>query len=1187
MSRISFVTLLCTAIIGSVTPHADAQESKATDWHLVPIPETWRHVPKGELAPLDGYSWYRATVRIPIEWNGQPLKLFMESLDDARSAWLNGKLVGVSGTFPPQFRSGLGEAAAHDVDPQAIRYGEFNTFAIRVYQNDPRPNFSVAPPIIVNEQAMEGIRLEGQWQYQPGDVSNAATAVLTDFGIKDKDSVNPGEATALAVYQKIDDIDNVDRYVSRRIGDTVPLSPQKALTKFDVSEDLDIELVVGDPEIAQPLFMTWDGRGRLWVMEYRQYPVPAGLKMVSRDTFLRSVYDKVPPPPPNHFPGADRITIHEDSNGDGVPDVHKTFVDGLSLASSFAIGRGGVYVTNPPYLLFYPDRNGDDIPDSDPDVLLEGFGIEDSHSVINSLRFGPDGWLYGAQGSTVTAAVRKPGSKEPPVRTVGQQIWRYHPEDQRFEVFAEGGGNTFGCEIDSQGRVYSGHNGGDTRGFHYVQGGYYRKGFGKHGALSNPFAFGYFEDMKHASVPRFTHNFVIYEDDVLPKRLHGKLFGIEPLQGRVVVSDVRPDSSSFQTEDIDRPLMSADSWFRPVDIKTGPDGFVYIADFYEQRIDHSSHYAGRIDRTSGRIYRLVPKKRSIENSESPDLKSMSSRALVKVLAGPIRWRRQTAQRILADRHDSSLIPALTEMLDAAAGQLALEYLWALHGSGGLTDDISMKLLNHSEPSVRTWTVRLTCDRVRVAPGVATALADLAADEAYVRVRKQLASSARRLPADQALPIIQQLLNYDEDAGDIHQPLLLWWAIEAQMASADVNSLLDGVLPETASWHLDLVKMHLLQRLMKRYAMAGTRADLLAAATLLNKAPDAVSAELLLKGFEEAFQGRPMSELPTELVKAITATGGGSLTLKVLQKQPAAITEAMRLIRDPKASLNERIQLTVALGSARSVPVGQFLRETVATEKDSRLISAALTALQDWDDQQVADVVVAHFAAMPEESRLVAESLLASRVNWATTLLQAVEDGSVDAKLVSDQTLRRMLLHNDQEIRKRIIGRWGEIAGATTAAMTAEADRVKTLLSSGSGNPKKGKLQYRALCGRCHTLFAEGGQIGPDLTPFARGNLERMLVNVINPSLEIREGFENHVLVTTDGRVLTGFVADRDAQVVVIRGVDGRNVIVPMDQIDELRAVPQSVMPEGTLKPLTDQQIRDLFAYIRSSQPVNY
>ncbi len=579
----------------------------ADEWKTLTVPDAWRSMPGGELAPIGGYSWYRALVKVPPAWDGQQLTLFLEALDDARSAYVGGQPVGATGTFPPQFRSGLGERGRYVVDPALVKGDGFLTVAIRVYQNDPRPNFSVAPPVLMNEVLKQAIRLEGVWQYRPGDDVTWAAATPADFGFDVAQPLSQTDAVAKGVYLKTDPVDDVEKYVSRRSGDTEPLSPAEAVKHFKTPDDLSVQLVLGDPDIAQPLFMSWDERGRLWVMEYRQYPDIAGLKMVSRDTFLRSVYDKVPPAPPNHDKGTDRISIHEDTDGDGVYDKHKIFVDELNLASSFAIGRGGVYVTNPPYLLFYPDRDKDDVPDGDPEVLLEGFGIEDSHSVINSLRFGPDGWLYGGQGSTVTGVVKKPGSKDHPVRSLGQLIWRYHPEKHIYEIFAEGGGNTFGCEIDEKGRIYSGHNGGDTRGFHYVQGGYYRKGFGKHGPLSNPYSFGFFENIKHHSVPRFTHNFIIYEENTLPQRFRGQLFGIEPLQGQVVLSNFKPYQSSFETEDIERVLKTDDPWFRPVDIKTGPDGDIYIADMYEQRIDHSSHYAGRIDRTNGRIYKLTDK----------------------------------------------------------------------------------------------------------------------------------------------------------------------------------------------------------------------------------------------------------------------------------------------------------------------------------------------------------------------------------------------------------------------------------------------------------------------------------------------------------------------------------------------------------------------------------------------------
>jgi glucose/arabinose dehydrogenase len=358
--------------------------------------------------------------------------------------------------------------------------------------------------------------------------------------------------------------------------------------------------------------MKWDSRGRLWVVNYLQYPNPAGLKMISRDKFLRSVYDQVPQPPPNHFRGTDKITIHEDTDGDGKYDKHSTFLEGLSLMTSFEFGRGGVWVLQPPYLLFYPDANHDDVPDGDPVVHLEGFGIEDSHSVTNNLRWGPDGWLYATQGSTVTGNVKRPGDKTS-VHSEGQLVWRYHPELKKYEIFAEGGGNAFGIEIDAKGRIFSGHNGGNTRGFHYVQGGYLQKSFGKHGDLSNPYTFGYFEAMAHHNVQRFTHTFIIYDGGTLPEQYNGRLFGVHPLGSHVVMSEVQPDRSSFKTKDVGYALQSTDTWFRPVNCINAPDGTLYVLDMSREVIE-SIHIANDVvkhldltnGRDKGRIYRIVP-----------------------------------------------------------------------------------------------------------------------------------------------------------------------------------------------------------------------------------------------------------------------------------------------------------------------------------------------------------------------------------------------------------------------------------------------------------------------------------------------------------------------------------------------------------------------------------------------------
>ena len=1175
--------------VGLLCVLATGFRANADDWKTVTVPDAWRSVPSGELAPINGYSWYRALIKVPQEWDGQELTLFLEALDDARSAYVGGQPVGATGTFPPQYRSGLGERGRYSVDPSLVKGGDFLTVAIRVYQNDPRPNFSVAPPVLMNEATKQALRLDGIWQYRPGDDSTWAKATAADFGVDASQPLSDADAAAKGAYLKVDAVDDVEKYVTRRNGDTEPLSPLEAVKHFKTPDDLSVQLVLGDPDIAQPLFMSWDERGRLWVMEYRQYPEIAGLKMLSRDTFLRSVYDKIPPAPPNHDKGSDRISVHEDTDGDGVYDKHKIFVDELNLASSFAIGRGGVYVTNPPYLLFYPDKNSDDIPDGDPEVLLEGFGIEDSHSVVNSLRFGPDGWLYGAQGSTVTGMVKKPGSNEPPVRSLGQLIWRYHPEKHIYEIFAEGGGNSFGCEIDAKGRIYSGHNGGDTRGFHYVQGGYYRKGFGKHGPLSNPYSFGFFENIKHHSVARFTHNFIIYEENTLPERFRGQLFGIEPLQGQVVLSNFKPYQSSFETEDIERVLKTDDPWFRPVDIKAGPDGDIYIADMYEQRIDHSSHYAGRVDKTNGRIYKLTHKgeRGGVSPPGQLQLQISSTPDLIKLLDDPSKQHRQTAIRLLGDRKDKTAIKQLETELAATTGQSALERLWALKACGGFTDESAIKLLNHSDPFVRAWTVRLICDPMKASTDVAAAIAQTARKEGYIDVRKQMACSARQLPPEFALPIIRELLNYDEDAADIHQPLLVWWAIESQTARTTIDDILQKLLAEPATWERPLVTDVIAERLMKRYALAGTRSDLLSAAKLLNAAPDKQSIDRLLKGFEEAFQGRSLAGIPDELVNALAKSGGGSLALRFRQTHPDAVAEAIKTIQDEKAKPEIRRQLIEICGQIHTDDLLPVLLEIVKHEQNSSVLATTCTALQNYDTPDIAIDVTTRFAKLPEDAQLAAEAMLVSRTAWSKQLLTAIDSGVIQPDKISNSALRKMLMHGDDSINANIKKHWGEIASLSPAQVQKEIAQLKTVLGAGSGNPRTGKKLFMQNCGRCHLLFDEGGRIGPDLTPFARDNMERMLISVVNPSLEIREGFENYVVVTNDGRVLNGFLADKDSQIVVLRGVDGQNVILKKDDIDEMRVVPQSVMPEGALKLLNAQQIRDLFAYLRATQPVNY
>ncbi|HUE15812.1 MAG TPA: PVC-type heme-binding CxxCH protein [Planctomycetaceae bacterium] len=964
---------------------------------------------------------------------------------------------------------------------------------------------------------------------------------------------------------------------------TKPLSPADALRAFRVPADLEVEQVLAEPDVRQPLFVDWDERGRMWVVEYNQYPYPAGLKMISRDEYWRAVYDKVPAPPPHGARGLDRITIHEDTDGDGRYDKHTTFLDGLNIVTSFAVARDGVWVLNPPYLLFYPDRNHDDIPDGDPEVVLQGFGMEDTHSVVNNLQWGPDGWLYACQGSTVSGHVIRTGLDKNPVHSMGQLIWRYQPQTRQYEIFAEGGGNAFGLEIDSKGRIFSGHNGGDTRGFHYVQGGYYQKGFQKHGPLSNPYAFGYFPAMAHSAVPRFTHKFLIYDDVALPEAYRGKFFGVEPLQGRIVYGQIDRDGSSFKTKDLGWPVATSDPWFRPVNLTVSPDGAIYFCDMYEPKISHRDHFAGTISKDTGRIYRLQAK--GARHRPPENLGSKSTTELIARLDDPNRWTRRTVLRLLGERKDPAARGPLLKRLSQPEGATALEALWAWHWIGSLDEPTALASPAHPDPDVRLWTARLLCDERAVSSQVAATLVKLSATENNLDVLSQLACSARRLPARDALPVLRNLAGHDAVVSDIHIPLLIWWGIEAK-AESDRDAVL-ALFDDPAFWRRPLVRKFLVERMLERYAAAGGRANLMSCVRLFRQSPDAESTRLLVKGFEQASRGRLLEGLPPELVEILAKVGGNSLPLGVRQGRAEAVAKALGVVADPHSAVKQRLQLIEIFGEVlqpNAVPVLLALAEHDA---DPRIKTAALASLCLYDEPRIGTAVVALYPHLADDAQSAAETLLSTRKSWSRELLEAVDAGRVDPGRLKPEVVRKMTVHRDPRIAALIARHFPHIKGATTAEMQAQIGRLSGVLKpAAGGDPYKGKQLFANSCAKCHVLFGEGGRIGPDLTTFKRDDWLNMLINVVNPSAEIREGFEQVMVVTRDGRAVSGLRFDQDQQVLVLRGVDGQNITVARRDIEETIPQPKSLMPEGLLNGLQDQEIRDLFAYLRSSQPLS-
>lgn len=963
--------------------------------------------------------------------------------------------------------------------------------------------------------------------------------------------------------------------------DTPPTKPKEAVAKFTVRPDLTIDLMASEPEVVQPLYMSWDSKGRFYVMQYIQYQFPAGLKVVSYDQHLRAKFDKVPLPPPRGDKGADKVTMFEDTDGDGFFDKHTDVITGLNIASAALPGMGSIWVLNPPYLLRYPDANGDGIPDADPSVELSGFGLEDTHSVATNLQWGMDGWLYGANGSTTTGNVSSAASKN--VKWEGQCIWRYHPKSKIFEIYAEGGGNTFSLDIDSKGRVFSGTNGGNTRGMHYEQGSYGIKGWGKHGPLTNPYAFGWFEHMKHeGDNKRFPQAFTIYEGGLLGSAYEGKVIAPNALANLTYVSQFFTDGSTFRTKDEQNLLSTPDRWFRPVNTQVGPDGGIYIADWYDTRLSHVRP-VDDWDKSNGRIYRVRPAS-GPPKLKPFDLTKAEPNELFNYLNHPNEWFRKQAVHEMVWRDLKSLAPKLTEMASRPGEPHALDALWALDMLDGVDDSMASSLLGSKDPYIRRWAVKIIGEKGAKWTKSAASLKSLAQNEKHLEVRAQILASAKRLPAATALP----LLWAGEGEADIsgHIPLLAWWALEskAEKERAAVFSFLTG---DAAFVKTALFLDPLAKKLAQRYALAGGQANFQSCADLLALAPTGPIRDQVIAGIAAAFEGAEMPPLPESLTKALNdymaKQSGGNLALALRSGSADALKEALKILGDAKASNAERIamaKILAELGKHEAVaPMVAIINNGAASPSLKRGI---LQAAAKFDDKRIVQAVLEGWEgriAGDKPLRETALRILASRKEWALILINFVNEWKVPVKHFSPDIVRQLSLYNDPEINSAIDRHWkGLLATGPTEAKQKEAARIKAVLQTGLGDPAKGKIQF-ARCAICHKLFGEGNSIGPELTGYDRTNLDFWLDNIFNPSLEIREGFGNYIATLKNGQILAGIMDAQDANGIVFKDIAGNKTPVKQADIQKLEASPISLMPESLLTGMSDADLKDFFAYI--------
>jgi putative membrane-bound dehydrogenase-like protein len=952
-------------------------------------------------------------------------------------------------------------------------------------------------------------------------------------------------------------------------------------------EGFSVKLFAAEPDVQQPIAMALDNRGRLWIAEGHTYPKRA-----------------------KEGEGKDRILVFDDYDGDGKFDRRTIFMEGLNLVSGLEVGFGGVWVGAAPHLLFIPaDIDADEPkPTAEPKVILDGWGFQDTHETLNSFIWGPDGWLYGCHGVFTHSAVGKPGAPDAERVKLNGAIWRWHPQRQVFEVFAEGTSNPWGVDFNDHGQAVL-TSCVIPHLFHVVQGGRYHRQAGQH---FNPHIY---DDIKtcadhlhYASATPHAGNrrsgatggghahcgAMIYLGGSWPAEYRNQIFMNNIHGARINRDSLERSGSGLVGKHGPDFLLANDEWSQILNLRSGPDGSAYMIDWYDKQACHSPDTAAH-DRTNGRIFKVV----HINDKpvQSVSLAKLSSAELVALQLSPNDWYVRTARRLLQERGaDAAVENALHEMLngrgispapaDFPGGEQAwnttrrLRALWALHGITALDEAALSALLAAEDEWLRAWAVQLLCEKGAPSSATIETFAQLATSGDSAPVRLALASAAQRIPAAQRWELVAALNGHAEDAADANLPLMVWYTAEP-LPTLDTERALTLALQSKLPKQLGFTA--------RRTASIGTPDALAAIVRVLSTVNDEAQQLAILGGMNEALRSRERVPLPAgwealaPRLSAQPALQSAVLAAAVKFGSGQALAALRQQLADPSIASATRAAALDSLLAAKDAALAPTLQRLLA---DPALRTPALRALASYNDPATPQSILTLYADFPPENRRDALNVLVSRAPWARELVAAVQAKKIPARDLSAELVRQIRNFKQEDLNAALDKLWGAVR-ENPAEKQKEIARFKQIYQLGystPGDPRRGRAIYNRTCQQCHTLFGDGGKIGPDITGANRKDLDYLLENIVTPNAVIPNDYRAAIIETDDGRAVMGPISKQDAASVTLATLT-EPVTIPRTQIKEMQLSDVSMMPEGLLTALTDQEVRDLLFYLMSPSQV--
>jgi len=971
-----------------------------------------------------------------------------------------------------------------------------------------------------------------------------------------------------------------------------PLEPAESARHMVVPKGFEPKLFAAEPEISKPICMSWDHRGRLWIVETTDYPN------------VKTADNK----------GRDRIKICEDTDGDGKADKYTVFADGLNIPTSLAFSRGGVIVHQAPETLFFKDTDGDDRADVRK-VLFTGWGTNDTHAGPSNLRYGLDNWFYGMVGYSAFRGTV--GGEQVQFR---QGFYRFKPDGSKLEYLRATNNNSWGVGISEEGLLFGSTANGCASVFMPIPNRYYEAVRGWSASVLDPITVSnqYFPITEKIRQVDWHGGFTsaaghaLYTARAYPSEYWNKTaFVCEPTGHLAATFTLQPSGSGFSAYYGWNLAASDDEWTAPIVAEVGPDGQVWMIDWYNYIVQHNPTPQGfktgkgnayetpLRDKTHGRIYRIVHRDAPAASTRRLTLNPDDPASLLAGLKSDNQFWRLHAQRLLVERGKTDVVPALIafvqdKSVDAIGLNVgAIHALWTLEGLGVLDGGdanarrASQAALNHPSAGVRRSALAvLPLDDASSASLVAAGSLDDA--DAQVRLAALLAI-ADLPPASRSAMSIAGLLSAGKLRGDR-------WLFEAATCAAARNDLefLKAIATEKPDKGALPDLLTIVGRVAEHYARGGPANSvdsILVAST--GRDPRIVDAIIsgLLRGWPKGTAVTVPAEVDVairQLARELPPSGRGALInlagrwgVSSLEPLAREIADSfLKIVEDPAQPEMARIQAAADLVEfrPRDAALPSKLSALLTPRTSPTLAAGLIESLGRAETAAVGPALVESFPSLTPAARSAVARVLMSRKEWTAALIDGMERGDIRSTELTLDQKQALAAHPEPALRQKAESLFKRGGGLPDADRQKVIEHLSPLVLEG-GDAVSGKKVFDQQCARCHRLNGEGGRVGPDLTGMSAHPRSELLVHILDPSRSVEGNFVQYTVATTDGRVINGLLSSETKNAVELTDAEGKRQVIPRDEIDQMTASKKSLMPEGFEKQVRPEHIADLLAFL--------